>query len=272
MRTFVLLLLAAVLAGGQTAEQWLQRAVATPAGPEQLVLLQRAVAADDGSPRAHYHLAKAYAEGRAWQRAEDHFRKAAGRSTTPQQNALSLGGWAEALHAEGNLAGAIDKAKESLAAHRYSATETLLVEWMGSRNREPVNAREIRSVLKGLASRSAVAGPPEIDLLIHFEFDSDQLTAEGERQMRELASALSGGDLAGGSFRVIGHTDRHGAEGYNQKLSLRRAERVVAALASVGVPRVQLRPDGRGKREPLVLEESAAADAVNRRVAVQAIP
>lgn len=272
MRTFALLLLAAVLAGAQTAEEWLQRAAAAPAGPEQIALLEQAVAADDGSARAHFQLAKACAESREWQRAEDHYRKAAGRSTTPQQNALSLRGWAEALRAQGNLVAAIDKAKESLTAHRYAATETLLVQWMGGRNREPVTASEIRSVLKGLASRSAVAGPPEIDLLIHFDFNSDTLTPEGERQVKELSSALLSYDLAAGTFRVIGHTDRHGEEGYNRSLSFRRAERVAAALVAVGIPRAKLRPEGRGKREPLVLEESDAADAVNRRVAVQAIP
>jgi peptidoglycan-associated lipoprotein len=36
-------------------------------------------------------------------------------------------------------------------------------------------------------------------------------------------------------FRVFGHTDKVGSNGYNQKLGLRRAQAAVAYLSSLGI-------------------------------------
>ncbi len=69
--------------------------------------------------------------------------------------------------------------------------------------------------------------------------------------------------MTGQNFEIDGHTDAVGAELYNQGLSERRANSVVAYLASQGLDAATLKAKGFGKTRPRVADPFSAE---NRRV------
>ncbi len=67
---------------------------------------------------------------------------------------------------------------------------------------------------------------------------------------------------------IIGHTDGTGTDAVNNPLSLNRAASVRDYLTSRGVTTNRIAIDGRGSREPLVPNDTAANKAKNRRVEI----
>jgi outer membrane protein OmpA-like peptidoglycan-associated protein len=68
--------------------------------------------------------------------------------------------------------------------------------------------------------------------------------------------------------RVVGHTDNTGSDAINNPLSLDRAEAVRDYLAGHGVSSARVDVVGRGEREPVADNASAAGRAQNRRVEI----
>jgi OmpA-OmpF porin, OOP family len=111
---------------------------------------------------------------------------------------------------------------------------------------------------------AAEAPPPvQFDLLANFEFNSDQLTQPARENLDQFAKAIKDPRLAGSKFEIDGHTDAVGPEEYNQGLSERRADAVVAYLASDGIDRSLLVAKGFGKAKPRVANPYSP---LNRRV------
>jgi outer membrane protein OmpA-like peptidoglycan-associated protein len=75
---------------------------------------------------------------------------------------------------------------------------------------------------------------------------------------------------AGGAVRlqVIGYTDLSGSAGYNQRLSVRRANNVANALANLGVSRSDMGVAGRGENDPRVPTPPGVREPQNRRVEI----
>lgn len=69
-------------------------------------------------------------------------------------------------------------------------------------------------------------------------------------------------------LRVEGHADVRGTDGYNQRLSETRAERVRDALVELGIPDAVLAPAGFGETHPRMLGSTAADHRENRRVEI----
>ena len=67
---------------------------------------------------------------------------------------------------------------------------------------------------------------------------------------------------------VIGHTDSTGSDAVNNPLSLNRAASVRDYLSSRGVASSRVAIDGRGSREPIAANDTAANKAKNRRVEI----
>ena len=71
-------------------------------------------------------------------------------------------------------------------------------------------------------------------------------------------------------IEISGHTDEHGSDEYNQKLSQRRANTVVDYLLAQGVARDQVAVvKGEGKSKPSAKGTTPDDDAINRRVEVR---
>jgi len=67
---------------------------------------------------------------------------------------------------------------------------------------------------------------------------------------------------------IIGHTDSSGSDAINNPLSLNRAASVRDYLTTRGVASNRFAIEGRGSREPLVANDTAANKARNRRVEI----
>lgn len=67
---------------------------------------------------------------------------------------------------------------------------------------------------------------------------------------------------------VIGHTDSTGSDAVNKPLSLNRAASVRDYVVTRGVASSRIAVEGRGSREPLVANDTAANRAKNRRVEI----
>lgn len=67
---------------------------------------------------------------------------------------------------------------------------------------------------------------------------------------------------------IIGHTDSSGSDAVNNPLSLDRAASVRNYITTKGVASSRIAIDGRGSREPLVANDTAANKAKNRRVEI----
>ncbi|MBV9200570.1 MAG: OmpA family protein [Alphaproteobacteria bacterium] len=109
------------------------------------------------------------------------------------------------------------------------------------------------------------APPPQV-FLVFFDWDRADITPAGMDVIRLAANAYR----AGGSVRlqVTGYTDLSGSAGYNQRLSVRRANNVANALTNLGVPRSDMAVAGRGENDPRVPTPPGVREPQNRRVEI----
>lgn len=99
---------------------------------------------------------------------------------------------------------------------------------------------------------------------VAFEFDSAKLTDLGKGKAYLVAEKLKEqSDLV---VVLEGHADDLGAEEYNQKLALRRAEAVIQELTALGVEPERMSTVSLGETQPRINQETGWARAVNRRV------
>ncbi|MBL1321665.1 MAG: OmpA family protein [Methylophaga sp.] len=100
---------------------------------------------------------------------------------------------------------------------------------------------------------------------VNFATNSAVLTTSAESILEQAVELLKAThDII--EVRVEGHTDSRGAETYNQALSQRRAESVVAYLVSRGVNGSSLVPVGMGESTPVASNDTEEGRAANRRV------
>jgi OmpA-OmpF porin, OOP family len=100
-----------------------------------------------------------------------------------------------------------------------------------------------------------------------FDFNKADLKAPARAKLDDLAAKMQGADIK--AIHVVGYTDGVGGDAYNDKLSLRRADAVRDYLVSKGVSPSAIDTEGRGKRDPVATNATAAGRAQNRRVDVK---
>jgi outer membrane protein OmpA-like peptidoglycan-associated protein len=121
-----------------------------------------------------------------------------------------------------------------------------------------------------MAAASAPVEPVAVpDAIVHFAFDSSELTAEGTSTLdctMEMVVA-DGGEV---SFAVEGHTDASGPNSYNERLGLARAEAVKAYLVRQHrVPADEIAVVSYGEGRPASSNDTRDGRASNRRVVVK---
>ena len=73
-------------------------------------------------------------------------------------------------------------------------------------------------------------------------------------------------------IEVAGHTDSTGSEEYNQQLSQRRAQSVVAYLSTRSVRQDRMLPIGAGETHPVATNDTDVGRQQNRRVELTLVP
>lgn len=107
-----------------------------------------------------------------------------------------------------------------------------------------------------------------LQALALFDYDRSELKVAGRQELDEVISRIKSFDKVE-RIRVVGHTDSHGSEAYNQGLSIRRAEVVKQYLLSNGIDAQLLTSVGMGETQPVASNETKEGRAQNRRVEVQ---
>jgi len=143
---------------------------------------------------------------------------------------------------------AIDQQRAEIAKNQA------LIEELKRRN---IEARETsRGVLVNLPS-------------VNFQFNSDDLTADGRARVNQIAGIIRR-DAPDRRIAVEGHASRESAaqEAYNQQLSERRANTVANDLERNGVNGRQISSRGMGTRAPVATNDTESGRQQNRRVEV----
>ena len=102
-----------------------------------------------------------------------------------------------------------------------------------------------------------------------FDFDKAVLKPEGKSKLDDLTSKLKGINLE--VIIAVGHTDSVGTDEYNQKLSIRRAEAVKAYLQDKGIEANRIYTEGKGEKQPVADNKTAAGRTKNRRVEIEVV-
>ncbi|MGE5337694.1 MAG: outer membrane protein OmpA [Gemmatimonadota bacterium] len=102
-----------------------------------------------------------------------------------------------------------------------------------------------------------------------FDFDKSVLKPEATAKLDDLVSKLAGVNLE--VIVAVGHTDSIGSDAYNDKLSMRRAEAVKAYLVKKGIEANRIYTEGKGERQPVADNKTAAGRAKNRRVEIEVV-
>lgn len=137
---------------------------------------------------------------------------------------------------------------------------------------------------------------PQVVENIFYDFDKAVLRDESKQALDEIAQLLK--DNPHVAIEMSSHTDRHGTDKYNNKLSDRRAKSVVDYLISQGIKESRLQHKGYGESRPKTVtkriarlypqfkegdilneefiqglseEDQDAADQINRRTEFQVI-
>ncbi len=102
-----------------------------------------------------------------------------------------------------------------------------------------------------------------------FDFDKSVLKAEGKAKLDDLVGKVKGINLE--VIIAVGHTDSVGADAYNQKLSVKRADAVKAYLVSKGIEKNRVYTEGKGEKQPVADNKTSAGRSKNRRVEIEVV-
>ncbi len=99
---------------------------------------------------------------------------------------------------------------------------------------------------------------------LYFKEGSDELTADSVKEVEKVLAEIR--KRPAPDLIIVGHTDRVGSLADNDRLALKRAEKIRGEMVRQGLLADSVQAAGRGEREPLVPTADEVAEARNRRV------
>jgi OOP family OmpA-OmpF porin len=103
----------------------------------------------------------------------------------------------------------------------------------------------------------------QLDAIL-FDFDKFDINSVAGKQLEEIARLMKKNKSM--YMEISGHTDIIGNHNYNDTLSLRRANQVIAHLTSKGIPKERMQVKYFGSNKPVASNETDEGRAQNRRV------
>lgn len=133
-------------------------------------------------------------------------------------------------------------------------------------NKMDKQAKEIKTVLPGAEVERVGEGIKVVlnENSVNFDFNSANLTTLAKANLDKIAEVFTKNPDT--NINVYGHTDSRGADDYNQRLSVRRADAVVNYLKAKGLASSRFTAIGMGESEPIDTNDTEAGRAKNRRV------
>jgi OOP family OmpA-OmpF porin len=102
-----------------------------------------------------------------------------------------------------------------------------------------------------------------------FDFDKAVLKPAGREKIDDLIGKMQGMNLE--VIIAVGHTDSIGADAYNERLALRRANAVKAYIQSKGIEPNRVYVEGKGEKQPVADNKTRDGRAKNRRVEIEVV-
>lgn len=100
-----------------------------------------------------------------------------------------------------------------------------------------------------------------------FDYNKHTLKPRGKRAIDDAIAQMRSMDVE--TIIATGHTDSKGADGYNQKLSERRAVAVKNYMVSQGIPAAKITTLGKGEAQPVATNNTDEGRSKNRRVDIE---
>ena len=112
----------------------------------------------------------------------------------------------------------------------------------------------------------AAAPPPVTHYMVFFDFNRSSLTPEAREVVKTAVETAQQTGMV--RIKITGHTDTVGSEGYNDRLSVRRAESVRSEMVADGLSPTQISVEGKGFHDPLVSTGPGVREPQNRRAVI----
>jgi outer membrane protein OmpA-like peptidoglycan-associated protein len=155
---------------------------------------------------------------------------------------------------------------EKAASDAMNAAKTADQTANEARNMANQNNQQISSLQQTLGNLDDYQ--LQAELAVPFGFNQDKLTPEAKEQLDQFVKEHSNSKRY--FVTIEGFTDKTGAQNYNDALSRRRADRVMAYLvAQQNIPVFRIQEVGLGTEKPADTGRNRAARAKNRRVEVR---
>jgi OOP family OmpA-OmpF porin len=116
----------------------------------------------------------------------------------------------------------------------------------------------------------APVAAPATDYQVYFDLNSWDLKAEQLTTLQQAIATARAGQQS--RITIVGHTDTSGSAGYNQRLSVHRANVVEEALVDLGARREAISVSGVGESDLAVQTGDGVKEPKNRRAVVTLVP
>ncbi len=154
-----------------------------------------------------------------------------------------------------------NRANEAMTAANKADQDAMQAQNMSNQNTQAINS--LTNALGNLDDYKLQA-----ETVVPFGFNRDQLTPEAKEQLDQFVREHTNAKRF--FITIEGFTDKTGTDSYNDALSRRRAERVMAYLITQhNIPVFRVQEIGLGKEKPADTGRDRAARAKNRRVEVR---
>lgn len=193
-----------------------------------------------------------------------------------------LAAWALPKESVGDLTGARARLVAALAAGagakipgEAARAQVMFDCWVQEQeeNVQPADIRACRSgfesalaKVEGALKPMAAKAPGKESFIVYFSTDSDAITSETRAVLSLVLSAAKKGSAR--KVVLSGHTDRAGADGYNDVLSKKRVDSIAASLVAAGLAASTVNKSIHGERKPRVATKDGVREKLNRRVEI----